>query len=199
METRHDFRSAPVPIRLTCQYSNGITLSYYARALTCNEKSLRVLTTQRFERNIKLNVLAPFLSSVAPCCVSSSKRSKTQAWLFELDLEFLSEVIWGRGEMNAEAEESDSSAELDGFGDLSVAASELATHLERSVTGKFSEAWRQLPAAQRPAHLVACVPAVQLLLQEKGKLDLRASLRTLAPSAPRIANAVSAALKEVKK
>ena len=51
-EISKDFRSAPVPVRLSCPFSNGITLNYYARALSCNSRVLRVISVNPFEREL---------------------------------------------------------------------------------------------------------------------------------------------------
>ena len=174
VDIRKDFRSAPVPIRLTCRYSNGIALSYYARALSVNSRSLRVLCAQPFETGVELSVLAPFLQGLTVCRVAASVRSKRQISFFELDLRTLRATL-----PPAEADEAADRAVQTSPNDrdeLVRAAAELAGLLENAIDRRFTVAWNQLPPARRPALLAAGASAVTLLLQEKEYLDARHAL-----------------------
>ena len=73
-----DFHTDPVPIRLSCRYSNGAVVSYGARALAYNDSSLQVLSSENFEKGIRLNILAPFLEGIASCRVAATARSRGQ-------------------------------------------------------------------------------------------------------------------------
>lgn len=179
MAIRQDFRFAPVPIRLSCRYLNGITLSYYARAMSLNSRSLRVLSAQPFETGVRLNVVAPFWKSTTECRVAASVRSKKQVSFFELDLKFLQEPALAPAETPVAAVASQPvPSDSTNLTVLAVVAADLADRLEET---RFSLAWQKLPAARRPHYLVACVSACMLLLQEKGYLDIRHALRSLGP------------------
>ena len=88
-----DFHSAPVVIRMTRRYSNGIIITYGGLALAYDDSSLRVLSAEKLEKGVNLNVLAPFLSGVATCRVASSSRSQEQPARFELELRFLKKPV----------------------------------------------------------------------------------------------------------
>ena len=84
-----DFHSAPVPISLSIRHSSGRVASYGARALAYDDSSLRVLSSEDFEKGTQLNVRAPFLEGVVSCLVSAVSRKRVQPGYFELDLRFL--------------------------------------------------------------------------------------------------------------
>ena len=88
-----DFHSAPVVIRMTCRYSNGIIVTYGGHALAYDSSSLRVLSGDNFEKGISLRVIAPFLDGIAACRVASSSRSQEQPGRFEVELRFLKKPV----------------------------------------------------------------------------------------------------------
>lgn len=171
-----DFQSAPVPIRLTCRYSNGTVVSYGARALAYDDSSLRVLSSEGFEKGISLNVLAPFLGGIASCRVAGASRSSQQPGYFELQLKFLKKPLPAAQQMK---EAPQASARKGVPEDLARAAEELAERLESARGQLFSEVLKRAPASPRPLFLLVSAAAVLLLLQEKGLLDARHVLETV--------------------
>jgi hypothetical protein len=174
---RRDFRSAPVPIRLSCPFSNGITLNYYARALTCTSRVLRVLSMNPFERGIQLFVTAPFFSSFARCQVASVTRSKRQASSYEIDLRFVDvpAFLQGAATKDLGSPEGLLNSELPSLpgdsiimsADIAQAAAEMAVALESSVGIPFAKAFEQARLTNRHLKLLALMAATLALSQEK--------------------------------
>ncbi len=81
--------SAPIPIRLRCGCSNGAVVSYLARALAFDDSSMRILSSENFEKGVQLDVMAPFLEATVSCRVPETSRSQAQPAYFELDLRLL--------------------------------------------------------------------------------------------------------------
>jgi len=171
-----DFRSAPITIRLSCRYSNGSVVSHVARALACDDSSLRVLSAEGFEAGVRLNVLAPFLDGVTGCRVVAAARSSQQPAYFELELRILEkprQVLQVKIELPPEANQRLLPEEL------AVAARDFATRLEQDDKSRFSEVFGQAAAEQRPLLLTVVAASVALLLQGKELVDLRHLAETL--------------------
>lgn len=164
-----DFHTDPVPIRLSCRYSNGAVVSYGARALAYNDSSLQVLSSENFEKGIRLNILAPFLEGIASCRVAATARSREQPAYFELDLRFLKKPVPAAPAKKVTVEAAGRLLPEE----AALAAQELAARLERSDTPRFAEVLREISSSQRPLFLAVSAAAVVLLLQDKGALDLR--------------------------
>ena len=165
-----DYHAAPVPIRLSCRYSNGAVVSYGARALAYDDSSMQVLSSENFEPGIRLNILAPFLKGIVSCRVVAAARSREQPAYFELDLRILKKpppAVPQKKELPVEAVSRLLPEEA------AVAARELAGRLERGGTLRFAEVIQEIPSSQRPVYLAVAAAAVVLLLQDKGTLDLR--------------------------
>ncbi|MBF8305381.1 MAG: hypothetical protein HW398_569, partial [Acidobacteria bacterium] len=55
-----------------------MVISHNERALSYDEKSLRVLSSREFEKGTTLSVLAPFFEGIATCWVFGIARSREQ-------------------------------------------------------------------------------------------------------------------------
>ncbi len=161
-----DFRTSPVPIRMSCRFSNGITLNYYARAVTCTDRMLRAISVNPFERGIQLVISAPFLDGIARCRVAGVTRSKRHASCFEVELRFIDSPI------PLLLEDAASSPCLPEppllVDDIVVAASGLASTLEASIGIPFATAFAQARLPDRHHALLAVIAATFLVLEEKG-------------------------------
>ena len=165
-----DFHSAPVPIRMSCRYSNGMIVSYGARALAYDDSSLRVLSSEDFDRGIRLNIFAPFLEGITSCRVTASSRNREQPAYFELELSFLKKPLpAARAEAKTAVEQTRRAIPRE----VAFAAEQMAAALELAADKRISQVWRQFPASRRPLFLTVCAAAVLLLLQEKGLLDMQ--------------------------
>lgn len=173
-QLRRDFRSAPVPIRLSCPFTNGITLNYYARALTCNGRVLRVLSVNPFERDLQLIVAAPFFNGPVRCQVASITRSKRLASSYELDLRYGdTPTLRGTSEDRWSDVSVDSSVEALPIHSVDIAqtASELAVALETNLGIPFAKAFAQVRVRDRHLKLLALIAAMLSLAREKGLAD----------------------------
>jgi len=181
---REDFRRAPIPIRLSCRYSNGAVVSFVARALICDDSSLRVLSAENFEKGVQLNVLAPFLDGISYCSVSTSSRSRKDAGFYELDLKFLktpkpvalpkTTAPAERPKTTVPAEEKHPTIPQE----VVLAAQKLAERLEKGASLPFSEVIELFLPAQRLTLLAINAAAVALLMQEKGLVDVKHLVET---------------------
>lgn len=163
-----DFHSAPVPVRLSFRYANGTVVSYLARAVACDDSSLRVLSAEGFEKGVRLNVLAPFLQGIVPCRVAAASRSREQATYFVLDLKFLKKpdrVI--ESHKAVAVEESGLVPE-----DVARISREFAAQLEQHQDRRIFQVLQQAPADRHLVLLAVLAAAAALLLQDKGLLDL---------------------------
>jgi hypothetical protein len=161
---------APVPVRLSCRYSNGLVISYVARAVAYDDSSLRVLSSEYFERGIKLSIMAPFLPGVVACRVAATARNREQPAYFELDLQFLNKqapVVEERQKVLVIA------APQLLVDEVAEAARELASRLESGYALPFPAVLQEISPSQRQLFLAVGAAAVALLLQDKGTLDLR--------------------------
>jgi hypothetical protein len=157
-----------VPVRLSLRYSNGIVLTHSARALRYDENSLRILSSQPFERGATLSVLAPFVDGIATCWVFGISGSTEQPGYFELDLQFVKKPVLvpqspaPRRKLPRRADR--------------VAAQEaietLITGLYRLPPPPFSQVIRELPPESRSTALVTTAAAVIFILQRKGLVNL---------------------------
>ena len=174
---RGDFHNAPVPIRLSCRYANGLALSFAARALWCGEDSMRVLCSQHFDPGVALQVSARFLEGNTTCRVAGVRRSRKHRSAFELDLEFIEKQP---PETPAATEVVEEKAGRIIPAELIRAAGELAGELERDESKPLSQVFEALPSALRPPALIVCAAALLRLLGEKNAADgqrLLAALR----------------------
>lgn len=165
-----DFHSAPVPIRMSCRYSNGLTVSYGARALAYDDSSLRVLSSEDFARGITLNIFAPFWEGITACRVAASARNRKQPAYFELELSLLKKPLPAARAKKKPAVEQTRKAIPQ---KVAFAAEQMAAALELAADKGISQVWRQLPPSRRPLFLTVSAAAVLLLLQEKGLLDVQ--------------------------
>lgn len=172
--TSRDFRAAPVPIRLSCPFSNGITLNYYARALSCNSRVLKVLSVNPFERDLQLIVAAPFFGGLVRCQVASVTRSKRQASTYEVDLRFVEStgLRADRGDPGWPEEIACPSPILSA--DIAQVASEMAAALESSMGIPFAKAYGQVRDQNRHLKLLALIAALVQLSRERGLVSLQA-------------------------
>ena len=159
---------SPVPVRLSVRYSNGIVLTHNVRALSYDENSLRVLSSQPFEKGATLSVLAPFFEGITTCWVFGIAGCKERPGYFELELQFVKKPILV-SQSPAVRRKSPRRAEQ-------VAAQEaierLITGLYRLPSPPFSQVLRELPPESRSTALVASAAAVIFLLQRKGLVNL---------------------------
>ena len=161
---------SPVPIRLTCRYSNGIIVSYVARAISYDDKSVRILSSESFERGIRLNVLAPFLNSITPCRVDAVSRSRQESAYFELNLRLIPKAE------NAPQPANASTGSLDSLlvnVRIATALAKFANRLEEHSGRTCWLALRDTPPEERPLIMPMLAAAVAILLQEKQRVDLR--------------------------
>ena len=161
------FHTAPVPIRLSCRYSNGTVVSYAALAISYHDSTLHVHSSENFQKSEKLQVSAPFIEGVAPCCVVGAGRRQKQSQYYELDLKLLKKPAIVVAPEKVEAPHLDIPKEV------GLAGLELATRLAINGTPPFSQVLREFPTEKRPLLLAITAPAIALLLQEKNLLDLR--------------------------
>ena len=158
----------PVPVRLSLRYSNGLTVTHNARALSYDENSLRVLSSQPFEQGATLSVLVPFFDGITTCWVVGIVGSKDQPGYFELDLQFVKKPILvsqspaARRKQPRRAEHAAARETIE----------QLITGLYRLPPPPFSQAIRELPPESRSPALVASAAAVIFLLHEKGLVNL---------------------------
>ena len=187
---RRDFRSAPVPIRLSCPFSNGITLNYYARAVSCNSRVLKVLSVNPFDRELQLFVAAPFISGISRCHVASVTRSKRQASTFEIDLRFIeAPVLIGssnESDVTASSPPAPASSQIMSA-EIASAASDLAMMLEASPEAPFTKAFAQARSQNGHLKMLALIAAVLDLTRGKGLVrtsNLRQAMKPAAKSSP---------------
>ena len=175
-----DLRSAPVAIRLAVRYANGNVISYGARALAYDEKSLHILSSEDFEKGTTLKVLAPFLKGIATCRVAWTARRQSQ--YFEIVLRFagkpgkVSSLIRSRpeadtGEQAAPQRPTQERATQIVRDEVAEAAERFADRLERTPSRRFSQVLAETPSALRSQFLLVAASATVLFLQEKGLLD----------------------------
>ena len=165
-----DYHAAPVPIRLSCRYSNGAVVSYGARALAYDDSSMQVLSSENFEPGIRLNILAPFLKGIVSCRVVAAARSREQPAYFELDLRILKKPPPAAAQKKASPVETVSRLLPE---EAALAARYLAGRLERGDALRWTHVMQEIPSSQRPVYLAVTAAAVVLLLQDKATLDLR--------------------------
>ncbi len=165
-----DFRAAPVPIRLSCRYSNGTVVSCVARALSFDDTSLRVLSSEGFEPGVQLNILAPFLEGIVACRVASAARSRALPAYFELVLQLVKKPspVAKPIPLTTNAEDSEHLSE-----ERIQAARKFASELEEHTQMCFSEVLDRVPPAQHHLLLAIAAAAVGIILYEKGSLDLK--------------------------
>ena len=171
-----DFHTAPVPIRLSCRYTNGVALSFGARALSCTDASVRVLCSQHFDPGISLQVTARFWERTTACRVVAVRRSHKHRPSFEMDLEFVEKQLLESPEVKETIGEKGGGAVP---AELIRAAGELAGQLERDEPQPLSQVFEALPSAVRPLALVVCAAALLRLLGEKNAADGRRLLAAL--------------------
>jgi hypothetical protein len=184
---RRDFRNAPVPIRLSCPFSNGIILNYYARAVSCNNRILKVLSVNPFDRELQLLVAAPFISGISRCHVASVTRSKRQASTFEIDLRFIDapHLIASSNDTDASVSSTPAASQITSA-EIASAASDLATILDESLEAPFTKAFTQ---ARSHLKLLALIAALMDLTREKGMVNtnkLREAMKPTRPSPGRL-------------
>ncbi len=155
---------------MSCRYSNGMTVSYGARALAYDDSSLRVLSSEDFERGLQLNIFAPFLKGITACRVVASARNRKQPAYFELELSFLKKQLPAAQSEEKPAVEQTRKAIPE---EVAFAAERMAAALELATDQGVSQVWRQFPPSRRPLLLTVGAAAVLLLLQEKGLLDVQ--------------------------
>ena len=163
-----DLHAAPVPVRLSCRYSNGTVVSYVGRALSYDDSSLRVLSAENFEKGVLLNVLAPFMEGIVSCKVWTTSRSQEQTAYFELDLKVLKKLAPVRPPPQPKDTASLPIPEA-----VALTGLRFAARLENVGSLPFSQALQEYQPAERLMLLAICAPAVALLLQGEKLLDLK--------------------------
>lgn len=166
-----DFRAAPVPIRLSCPFSNGIILNYYARALSCNARVLKVLSLNPFERQLQLIVAAPFFNGMVRCQVASVARSKLQASTYEVDLRYVDAPLLTDYHSDDGARVITCPSPMLAA-DIAQAACEVVAALESSMGIPFAKAFGQVRDQNRHMKLLALIAALLNLAREKGLAGL---------------------------
>lgn len=156
---------SPVPVRLSLRYSNGIVLTQSARALSYDENSLRVLSSQPFEQGATLSVLASFFDGITTCWVFGISRSRDRPGLFELDIQFAKKSVLVSQSPAARQKQPRQPARQEPI-------EHLLTGLYRLPPLRFSQVLREISPESRFAALVAATAAVIFLLQEKGIVNL---------------------------
>jgi hypothetical protein len=154
---------------MSIRYSNGLVLTHAARALSYDENSLRVLSSQPFEKGTTLTVLAPFFEGIATCWVFGVANSQEQPDLYEMILQFAKKPILvspsappsTRRKLPRQAERAAMQESIE----------RLITGLYRLPPPPFSQVLRELPPESRSAALVASAAAVIFLLQGKGLVN----------------------------
>lgn len=159
---------SPAPVRLSLRYANGMVVSHNARALSYDEKSLRLLSSQQFEKGTTLSVLAPFFEGIATCWVIGIARSQEQPGYFELVLEFAKEPTLVAAPASAPRTQRNQPHQ----NEMREAIERLTTGLYRLPSPRFSQVLLELPSDLRSLALTASAAAVIFLLQEKGLVDL---------------------------
>jgi hypothetical protein len=150
-----------------------MVISHNARALSYDEKSLRVLSSQQFDMGTTLSVLAPFLEGIATCWVIGVVRSQEQPGYYELALEFARKpavVAVSAPAPRAQRTQSYQS-------EMGEAIEQLTTGLYRLPPPRFSQVLRELPSELRSLALTASAATVIFLLREKGLVDLNRLVR----------------------
>jgi len=161
------------PVRLALRYANGVVISHNARALSYDEKSLRVLSSQQFDMGTTLSVLAPFFEGIATCWVIGVVRSPEQPGYYELALEFAKKPVMLA--VSAPAPRAQRSQLYQN--EMAEAIELLTTGLYRLPPPRFSQVLRELPSELRSLALTASAAAVIFLLREKGLVDLNRLVR----------------------
>ena len=165
-----DFQLAPVPVRLSCRYSNGVVVSYVARAVAFDDFGIKVLSAEGFEKDVQLSVLAPFIEGIVPCRVAAASRSRDHTGYFELLLKFLKKPKPAPQAKKAPPVEEGHFLIPE---NMARAALEFAAKLEQLDPWPISRVLQEIPAAERTLLLIVAAAATSLLLHEKGILDLR--------------------------
>lgn len=145
-----------------------MVVSHNARALSYDEKSLRVLSSQPFEKGTTLSVLAPFFEGTATCWVFGISKSQEQPGNFELVLEFAKKPALVAASPAAPQRQANSPEQIE----MREAIELLTVGLYRLPAPRFSQVLREIPAELRSPALIAAAAAVIFLLQEKGLVDL---------------------------
>lgn len=167
----HDTMSSParvLPVRLSCRFSNGMVMSYGARAVSCEGETLRVLTSEKFEPGVALQVTSPVLARPTVYRVAKVSRSEGQAGFFLVDLRVLAPPTPKPAARRPIPEV------------LREAAAELAERLEAA--GPQATLYGALSATtsrQAGAFVVASLAAVLALVQRKGLADTLSLVRSL--------------------
>jgi len=161
------------PVRLSLRYANGMVISHNARALSYDEKSLRVLSSQQFEKGTTLSVLAPFFEGITTCWVFGIARSREQPGYYELVLEFAKKPAIAAAPSSAQRAQPNPTQR----NEMREAIENLTTGLYRLPAPRFSQVLRELPSELRSLALTASAAAVIFLLQEKGLVDLNRLVR----------------------
>jgi len=162
---------SPTPVRLSLRYSNGVVVSHNARALACDENSLRLLSSQEFEKGSTLTVLAPFLDGIATCWVFGCVRSRELPGCFELVLHFAKKPAFAAVSALARPQEQKQRTSLRDEA-LQDATELLINGLYRLPPPQFSQVLHEIPPELRSPALVSAAAAVIFLLQQKGSVNL---------------------------
>ena len=156
---------------MSVRYSNGLVLTHNARALSYDENSLRVLSSQPFEKGTTLTVLAPFLEGIATCWVFGVANSQEQPGLFEMVLQFAKKPVLVSPSVSQSPAARRKQPRQAERAAMQESIERLITGLYRLPPPPFSEVLRELPKESRSAALVAAAAAVIFLLQGKGLVN----------------------------
>ena len=176
-----DFHDSPVPIRLSLRYPNGLVLSRVARALSCDDKTLRVLSSERYEAGTTLTVVAPFLQGISTCWVLGISRNQEQPGYFEIVLGFVKKPVAVAAPASARRKQP-SQEERNA---IAEAVEMLTAGLYRLPAPKISRVLKEIPAEMRGLSLMAAAAAVIHLLREKGLVKVSLLFRNVREVATR--------------
>ena len=163
------------------RYSNGITMTYAARALTVDSRSMQVVLAEDLEDGVHINLAAPFLNGVAPCFIASKARAAEWSGYFLMELRFY-EALDGVA-MCDFVERPASRLNLEKI-DIGVSCHELADLLESGWLLDFGTIIESSPPKQRLLYCALSAMAAMLWLQEEFAFDFRGMIESLPTSDP---------------
>jgi hypothetical protein len=166
-----DFGAAPVRILLSVRYANGIVITYGARALSFDDLSVRILSSEELESGIQVSISAPFLEGLVPCWVASISRNEEYPGSYEQELKFYEKVV--PLAMRKRGRAADDASYLLSPEDVIAAAQELASLLESGEIFPFSRVVQGSPPKRRLLYCAVSAVALMLLLQDKAIVDLK--------------------------
>lgn len=190
---RKEFRAAPVPIRMSTAFSKKTDLNFHARAISCTQRTLRVLSVSPFESGVQLSITAPFLDGSPGCRVVGVKRILGDEKGFEVELRFteppvpvtvavppVAQLVGAAAQEKLPAPQQQAPLRVE---EIAAAAAVLGRELESSLEVPYAKAFSRMDvrtsAPERQLRLLATIAATMLLLQEKRLADGSSLLESL--------------------